>query len=87
MNLALMLLKTNKAKAKTTTVVQSWLTELPQVNLINFVKLKICLHDVVHDINFDINEDAKVDANDHNMWIDYLIRGTIPTRWNEVSEE
>ena len=81
MNLALMLLKKNKTKVQQTTVVSSWLDTLEEVDLINFVKLKRCLHSQVHDFNFDINEDGKVDVNDHTAWIDYLVRGTIPARF------
>ena len=85
MNLALMLLKKNKTKVQQTTVVNSWLDTLEEVNLINFVKLKRCLHNQVHDANFDINEDGKVDAADHTAWIDYLVSGTVPARFVEVS--
>lgn len=81
MNLALMLLKKNRMKGHQTQVVSSWLDTLAEVNLINFVKLKRALHNQVSDFNFDINEDSKVDGSDYTAWVDYLIRGTVPARF------
>lgn len=85
MNLALMLLKKKTIKAKTTTVVEAWLDELSEVNIINFVKLKRVLNSHINDINYDINEDGQVDLSDYTAWVDYLVKGTVPSRFSEVS--
>lgn len=85
MNLALMLLKKNTIKAKTTTVVEAWLDELSEVNIINLVKLKRALNSHINDINYDVNEDGQVDLSDYSAWVDYLVCGTVPPRFAEVS--
>lgn len=85
MNLALILLKKKTIKAKTTNIVEAWLDELSEVNLINFVKLKRALNSHINDVNYDINEDSKVDLSDYSAWVDCLVCGTIPPRFAEVS--
>lgn len=85
MNLALMLLKKKTIKAKTTTVVEAWLDELSEVNIINLVKLKRALNSHINDINYDINDDGQVDLSDYIAWVDYLVKGTVPSRFAEVS--
>lgn len=85
MNLALILLKKKTIKAKTTNIVEAWLDELSEVNLINFVKLKRALNSHINDVNYDINEDSKVDLSDYSAWVDYLVKGTVPPRFAEVS--
>lgn len=85
MNLALMLIKKNRSKCQTTSIVETWLDELSEVNLVNFVKLKRALNGHINDVNFDINEDTKVDLLDYNCWVDCLICGTVPPRFAEVA--
>ena len=85
MNLALMLLKKKTIKAKTTNIVEAWLDELSEVNLVNFAKFKRVLNSHINDVNYDINEDGQVDQLDYLAWVNYLVCGTVPPRFAEVS--
>lgn len=79
--LGLLLTKKNKAKVKQTIPVELWLNSVEQLDLINFVKLKRCLNAHTHNLNFDINETGTLDTNDHDAFIEYLVKGTVPARF------
>lgn len=79
--LGLLLTKSNKAKVKQTIPVELWLTSLEQLDLITFIKLKRCLAYNTDNLNYDINATGILDTDDHDAFIDFLVKGTVPARF------